>query len=267
MLPVAVNAAPVEQRAVGDDYRRSTADASPYYSQTQPAQAPPVDANNADPLWEILNQVQMLQTEVLELRGTIDQQAYEIQQLQAQQKQHYVDLDQRIEALGGSSGNAADSLNKTDNSDAPASKLSSNPFGAARTNEATMGSSQIKESYQEALNFIRDRDYKKAQENLREILQGGGDSFYVPFAHYWLAEVLVAQPNPDMAAAQQHFSTVVDQFAGHSKVPPSLYKLGTIQHVSGDTQKARETLQRLIKEFPGTSEAGMASHYLEQISG
>lgn len=235
-----IGATPVEQRPVGEEvYRRSTAAAAPSYTQSS-------NQGSSDPLWDMLNQLQMLQTEILELRGAVDQQAYEIQQLKMQQKQHYVDLDQRIEALNGSG---------------------SRPSAAVSTGSTSTHSDPeaIKAQYQTALRMVKDRDYGKAQENLEVIVTSGGDSFYVPFAHYWLAEVLLAKKDPDISRAKTHFEFVIQNHAGHSKVPPSMYKLGTIYHVDGDASKARAQLKQLITDFPGSSEAGMASHYLEQM--
>lgn len=238
-------ATPVEQRSVGDDvYRRSTAAASPASPYTY---AQSSNQGSSDPLWDMLNQVQMLQTEVLELRGMIDQQGYELQQLKMQQKQHYVDLDQRIEALNGSSARPS------------AGASQARPSGVPSDPEA------VKAQYQSALRMVKERDYAGAESALATIVSSTDNNFYVPFANYWLAEVLLAKKNPNIKQAQKHFEFVISNHAGHSKVPPSMYKLGTIYHVNGDAKQARATLKQLISEFPGSSEAGMASHYLEQM--
>lgn len=241
---------PVERRSIGEQVeRRSTADA--YQTQA---------AGGQDPLWELVNQMQMLQTEVLELRGVIDQQAYEIQQLQKQQKQHYVDLDQRIEMLSGGG-----SASRTFGSDPSALGSSSRELSSSKTGTAQpLNADAVKTSYQNALAYVKDRDYVKAESEFRQILLSK-ESFYTPFAHYWLAEVLLAKKDQDLKGAEQAFNHLIDRYQGHSKIPPSLYKLGTVYHVQGETQKAEDVLNKLIKTFPGSSEAGMASQYLEQM--
>lgn len=241
---------PVEQRAVGDQiYRRSTQDAVGYADQQYANN--PNTAETADPLWELVSQLQVLQTEVLELRGVVDQQNYEIQQLQKQQKQHYVDLDQRIEMLSG--GAKPETLSER-----------SIPSSATNLSSQPEDPQAMKAIYDKALEAVRIRNYAEAENQFRQIL-AGSESFFTPFAHYWLAEVLLAKKKPDINAARTSFEIVVDRYDGHSKVAPSLYKLGTILHVQGDSAKARETLKRLIGAYPGSAEANMASNYLDQM--
>lgn len=271
-------ATPVEQRNVnGDRYSQYSQPQQDYSNQNYNAYgAQPSDNYNSqggyaqqdnndysgqagstgDPMWDMINQIERLQSEVLELRGLVDQQSYEIKQLQKQQKQHYVDLDQRIEALSGGGSNYSSNASSNKSSAAPT---------PAPAKSASMSDDEIKATYQQALRSIKDRSYSNAASDLKRILNEGGNSFYVPFAHYWLAEVMLAQKSPDMQQAQQHFEMVVNNYSGHSKVAPSMYKLGTIYNVQGDKQKARDILKKLIGEFPGTSEANMASHYLDQI--
>ena len=77
--------------------------------------------------------------------------------------------------------------------------------------------------------------------------------------------MLLAKKAPDLEGARASFELLIQNYDGHSKVPPSLYKLGTVYHVQGKVEQAREILKRLIAAYPGSAEAGMASHYLDKM--
>jgi TolA-binding protein len=56
----------------------------------------------------------------------------------------------------------------------------------------------------------------------------------------------------DLEKARQSFVQVVTLYPGHAKVPDALYKLGKVYHQLGDTVRARDYLDRVIKNHPGT---------------
>ena len=70
-------------------------------SASRPAASAPASGQ-----WEIYNQLQQLQEEVQQLRGMVEQQNFEIEQLRKQQRETYRDLDMRIGRGGGSSAAA-----------------------------------------------------------------------------------------------------------------------------------------------------------------
>jgi len=263
LFSMLVQAAAVEQRNVGERYRdqgQSTAQGSDQKWQTNDVydNGNPQAGAASDPLWEMVNQLQVLESEVLELRGTIDQQAYEIDQLKNQQKQHYVDLDQRIEMLSGgeSKKNYSSKVASTSNQ--------STPNQSQPKSKSTLDDAEIKRIYSRATSDIRSRDFPQAEDHLNKILNAGYEGYYLPLAHYWLAEVLIAKANPDLSRATSHFETVIQKYPDNSKVPPSMYKLGTLLFSDGDTVAGARLLKELIQNYPGSSEAKMASDYLDQ---
>ena len=54
----------------------------------------------------MFQQFQQVQDDVAELRGIVEEQSHQIEQLQAQQKEQYLDLDRRLSALQGGGGAA-----------------------------------------------------------------------------------------------------------------------------------------------------------------
>ncbi len=49
----------------------------------------------------MFQQFQQLQDDVAELRGIVEEQSHQIEKLQADQKEQYLDLDRRVAALSG----------------------------------------------------------------------------------------------------------------------------------------------------------------------
>lgn len=82
-------------------------------------------------------------------------------------------------------------------------------------------------------------------------------------AQYWLGESDYAQKN--YAQALSGFQKVVDNFPSGNKVPDAMLKIAfTYQHL-GDKIKARETLQKIIKEFPWSDPAKKAKERLQSL--
>ncbi len=52
----------------------------------------------------MFQQFQQLQDDIAQLRGIVEEQSHQIAQLQADQKEQYVDLDRRVAALSGGAG-------------------------------------------------------------------------------------------------------------------------------------------------------------------
>ena len=81
--------------------------------------------------------------------------------------------------------------------------------------------------------------------------------------YYWLGEVKLVQGKSNEALGA--FSTVIQKFPGHIKEQDSLYKLGTVSDQMGDSAKAKTYLQDVIRRFPDSKAAKLASGYLSKI--
>ncbi|MBA2380371.1 MAG: tetratricopeptide repeat protein [Blastocatellia bacterium] len=68
-----------------------------------------------------------------------------------------------------------------------------------------------------------------------------------------LGSTFVERQQPDYERALQEFSTVLEKEPKHE---PSLYYLGVTYHRKGDTEKANETLEKLIAANPASELVG-----------
>jgi tol-pal system protein YbgF len=90
------------------------------------------------------------------------------------------------------------------------------------------------------------------------------DGRYAPNAHYWLGELFLVIDPPDPEAARQSFMLLLNQYPDNAKVPDALYKLGRVQFIKGNSARAREYLNRVMREYPDSSAARLASDFIDE---
>mgnify|MGYP001091585790 FL=1 len=233
------SAVEIERRQI-NSYQTQPPSNSSRGNQTQSS------ANNS--LWELYQQIQSLQNEVLELRGLVDQQNYAIEQLKSKQKQLYTDLDQRLQASSSQSA----SVNEDDvNESAP--------------NELKAPDEAQKTLYKAALSAIKAQDYERARQQLEDLVETDPEGFYAPTAYFWLGEVAAAQQPADLEQAVTQFTKVAETFPEHNKASTSLYKLGQLHGRLGNPDEAKQQLETLIQRYPESREAELAKSYLKQL--
>ena len=199
----------------------------------------------------LMQQMQQYEEELQRLQGMIEELRHELDSSREAERARYVDLDTRINAL------AEASLDKAPQDDAPA--------GDGSGNAAASNAENDRAAYSAAREKLLARDFPAAGNAFEQYLKDFPQGQFRPFAHFWLGEIYRSQPSPDRNKAMEQFPTVVDDYPDHSQVPAALYKLATLQAESGDTTRARVTLNRIIKQYEGTSEARLAQGMLDQL--
>lgn len=195
----------------------------------------------------LMLQVRDLEQQVAEQRGLVEELNYQIQILQQEQKERYVDLDQRL-------------LNMQQQLDmqavAPAEREVSSSLSASAVSDE-----DILAEYNAARELIRNRDFPGAITALSEFAESHPNHELTPNAWYWLGEVhLVSR---QVAQAQAAFETVVEDYEDHAKVPDSLYKLGVIAQQQEQGSQATQLFNRVIRDYPGSQSAKLAQARLE----
>jgi len=225
-------------------------------SLEKPSNQAQVSANNAA---EMFYQFQVMQQELLELRGLVEQQMNEIKKLKQQRLDDYVDLDRRIGVLSG--GAAVSSPTVTSPSSAP-SRPSSGQSNAAASTSSSSSASPASEiaHYKSATKLIlMNKDYDAGIAKLKEHLQLYPNGRYAGNAQYWLGEVYLAKGELD--SAKQWFETLLADYPVHAKASDAKYKLGTTYHQLGNDEQARTLLQEVSAS--SGSAATLASKYLQ----
>lgn len=206
-----------------------------------------------NPQAEAYYQMQVLQQEVRELRGTVEELRHEIKRLKQQRTEDYMDLDRRIARLSGTEPSAKPPANADNRASAQGGNMPAKPEGPKD------GKSE-RDRYQASFGLARNGDYGGASAEFRSLLQDFPDGKYAPNANYWLGEIALVQGN--LEEAREWFVALLDGYPNSNKVWDGRYKLGTVYHQLGDQQKARNLLEQVASSDARAS--NLAKKYLQE---
>ena len=206
-----------------------TAPATPSKAMQRYASAP-ASGNLNSQLGDMFEQMQALRQEVQELRGLVEQQANELQQLKQQRKDDYLDLDRRVSELQKSGVTPA-----------------GNP--TLPTASATAAGSE-KSDYDAAYNLLKAGKRDEAAAAFRNFIATYPTADLLPNAYYWLGEAYLAQSQLDQA--QEQFALLLKNFPDARKAPDAKFKLGKVYLQQG---KKAEAKKLILEVAQGDSEA------------
>lgn len=207
-------------------------------------------------------QLQQMQDEISRLRGIVEVQQNDIQQMKQEALDRYKDLDSRIGAGGASAPSAANnsaSDGGTNAGGAPVSPAAQTPQASSEPGDPA----KEKLYYDAAFDLIKAKDFDKASQAFAAFLRKYPNSQYAGNAQYWLGEVNLAKG--DLQGAGQAFAKVSQLYPKHAKVPDSLYKLADVERRLGHTDKVKGILQQVVAQYPGTSAAQLAQRDLQRL--
>ena len=219
----------------------------------------PINTNANAQMFDI---VEMLQYELQQLRGQVEELSYNLERLKKDQKQRYLDLDRRIVSLSTPPQVIDDSQVSDTKSETGETDLTSASLGGAIALDQTVVIQEAydpeieKLAYKAAFGLIRERQYDASIEALLTFLNDFPEGLLVGNVHYWLGEVYMVQGDASLAA--QSFEYVIREFPGHRKIPDALYKAGVAYQNVGNNNKANQLLQRVLQEYPDSSAARLA---------
>lgn len=217
-------------------------------------------------------QIQLLQQEVSELRGLIEELKHAIDTTKRLSDDRYLELDGRFQALRGAANPAVERqqspipTNTPGQGSAAATEAPRQP-GDVQTGDVDIAATVLGEAteqslYDTALELIRNRQYEVAITQLQAMIDQHPEGELAPNGYYWLGEVHAAMPEPDYEQARQALAQVITFFPEHDKVPAAAFKLGKVYHLMGDCGRAVETLRSVIADHPGKSVGKLAEAYL-----
>ncbi len=247
-------------------------DNSLYPNNTQ--MAPNAPSSNV--VYEVLGRMEQMQQELQMLRGTVEEQAQMIQDLQNRQNNIYADLDQRIQKLQSVALNAAgqNGLTDTSVSDPAQQQVVNYPVpdvGSSQTTSeyhetaSVMTPSDEKERYNTAYQLLMNGHNSKAIEAFNELIQQFPTGEYADNAQYWLGEAY--KIINDNQAAKQAFLMVVQNYVNSPKIPDALYKLGLIEYEQKNMAAARDYFVRVKESYSDSGAAHLAGRKLQEMGG
>ncbi len=232
-------------------------------------------------LSELFYQLQVLQQEVQELRGLVEEQSYQLNRLARDQKEQYIDLDRRVAGLstgaatgagitagvtqpGGTSADpTAEGSRAGSTSGFGATSATGSATGTALAQPGAGSGVSEREAYQSAFDLMKGRKFEESIAAFNRLVVDYPNGQYTPNAFYWLGELYLAQQETEQA--RQSFMQVINLYPDHPKVPDTLYKLGVAYHRLGDTNRAMEYFAQVQSRYPQSSAAGLAASYQQEI--
>jgi tol-pal system protein YbgF len=210
-------------------------------------------------LIELASSLDQLRTQTQELRGQIETLRFETENGATRQRELYLDVDTRLQALEQSQPRASlgpSPATRGFPADRPAA---GGQLGAAPARPS--GSDQ--QNYQAAFELIQARRYEEAERAFRDFLSGFPNSPLTDNAQYWLAETHYVQR--DFAGALPEFQKVIDSYPQSAKIPDALLKVGYCQYELNDFEAARAALESVTRQYPDTTAARLAAQRLERL--
>jgi tol-pal system protein YbgF len=215
------------------------------YSDASAAPTPAaVSQTGATDLRNLFLQMQQLQQEVRRLNGKLEEQSFELSALKEQSLQRYMDLDKRVSGANEQPDTAGGSADPTVAASVATSNLAT---GEEQPGEAS--------AYRAAYALVQGRQFDKAISAFQQFLQRFPGGLYAANAHYWLGELYLVKEPPDLEASRQSFVLLLAEYPDNSKAPDALYKLGKVQFMKGNREKAREYMDLVISQYGSTNNA------------
>ncbi len=228
-------------------------------------------------LSELFYQLQVMQQEVQELRGLVEEQSHQLERLSRDQKEQYIDLDRRVAELTTGGSVASGPVSRPGAAQSPsgsgyATSPSTSPApagagaaaaGASAAVAAVPASANERDAYQTAFDLMKTRQFDQSIAAFNRLIVDYPNGQYAPNAFYWLGELYLAQQN--LEQARQSFMQVINLYPDHPKVPDTLYKLGVAYHRLGDNNRAMEYFNQVRTQYPQSSAAGLAASYQQEL--
>lgn len=201
-------------------------------------------------LQQLQQQLNATQSDIDSLRGQIQENSYQLNQVVERQKQIYQQIDSLSSGAAASNTAAASG---GDNSAAAASPAAD----AAASTAAPVQSGDANTDYNSAVALVLEKkQYDQAIAAFQAFVKKYPDSTYQPNANYWLGQLNYNKGKKDDAA--YYFATVVKKYPKSPKSSEALYKVGVIMQDKGDNAKAKAVYQQVVKQYPNTEAAKQA---------
>ena len=197
-------------------------------------------------------QLQVLQDDVRRLQGLVEEQHHRIERLTKEQRERYIELDQRLLDVAGSPEAGSGTL------DVPAELA---PGDSER--EVYAAAFAIVKNAAGLVPSEREAAYQDAIARFEVQIANFPNGVLVANAFYWIGEIHLY--TDELELARQAFAQVVNLYGDDAKVPDSLYKLGVVYHRLGDNDRSLQYLDRVINEHGEHTAADLARSYAAEL--
>lgn len=238
----------------------SAANGSPFEQRLQRLERLLANQNLVD----MLTSLQALQREVSMLRGDIDLLNHELGQIKKQQKDIYVDLDQRIQDIDQRLEDVRKAPLLQPSANAGFSGAGALDPGEQNVSiEAAQSALTEEQEYQNTLGILKAGRYEEAIQGFQIYLISYPESELAANAQYWMAEAYYVLKNYESAVA--HFQKVISAYPDSRKISDAYLKLGFSYYELQKWKDAKSTLDKVVVDHPNSTAARLASRRIDRM--
>lgn len=117
--------------------------------------------------------------------------------------------------------------------------------------------------YESAYALVQNKQYQQATQAMQAYLKKYPSGQYTVNAHYWLGELYAI--SGDQKKALNEFNTVVSQYPQSNKAPDAMLKLGMIAYGENQYAQAKVWFSQINSKYANSSAARVASQELLQL--
>ncbi len=224
-------------------------------------------------LLDMLQKIEMVQTEVRQLRGEIERLEHELKSMSKRQRDLYLDTDRRLQALESGEGgginledlanmDSAAGMEESDADPASADSAAGGDMPAMAVREEPK--SGEKEAYTKAYDILMAGNNNAAITAFDQFLVSFPDGPYSDNAWYWRGEAMyVSRKFPEAVSS---FRKVLDDFPGSAKLPDAKLKIAYAHYEQNQFEESRAVLEDLVQNHPASSAARLAKRRLKSMA-
>jgi tol-pal system protein YbgF len=196
-------------------------------------------------LTDMLRSVDDLQAEVRQLRGQVEKLDNELRNLRTRQQDQFRNVDERLGLVEGDV------------------VVDRSPVPDALPDFDDLPDVDEQRAYEAAFDRLMGGDYQAAILQLERFMERYPDGVYSANALYWLAEAKYA--SRDYEGALLDFEAVRARFPDSDKASDALLKIGYAHFELGSMDEARQALEQVLQNYPGTTLSRLAQDRLRRL--
>lgn len=234
--------------------------------------------------FNLVSRMQSLQDEIRDMRGLLEDNNHQLQNLKKRQAELYLDLDQRVSQLEQSSQVSQPAVRQGESSPALVENLAEPtsvnsqvipavpmpgtvgtlPPGAPNLalNELPVDAAAESTAYQQSFDFLKKGQYQQAIKSFGDFLAQYPQSEYAGNAQYWIGEAHYV--TRDFATALVEFGKVLTNYPNSPKQADAMLKMGYCYYEQNNWEGAKQTLLMLKEKWPASSAARLADDRLKK---
>ena len=200
---------------------------------------------------QLLEQVQQLRRSVLDLNAQLETQRADLARLRGTQEQVARDVTELQRRQKDSVQAVEDRLRKIE------------PQPVTIDGKEFLVDTEERRAHDEAMAALRSGDFVKASNQLAAFLKRYPVSAYATSARVWLGNAQYGKKDYKEAIAS--FRSVVTEVPDHPRAPEALLSVANCQIEMKDAKAARRTLEELMKSYPKSEAATAAKDRLATL--